>query len=371
MRWLFFDAAASLSYRGIAAMAFMLALASNIGMETMVGSFRNTTENWLEQRLAADIYIRPSMNMAPRISTWLQQQPEVDQVWWSRQKATRSNNGTIQVMSIGQTVGEQQALSVKVGLNNYWQQLHHDRAVMVSESMALKHHWQPGDMINLPAPMNNKWRVVGIYYDYGNPYGQVLISQQKWQRFWPHSGQVGLAIHLKKGAKSELLLAKLGERFLLQPERIRNNSALMKQAMTVFDRTFVVTSTLGNLTLFIAVCGLFFATVAGEMSRQRQFSLLRCMGMTGVELSLLGGGQLLVIGLMTALMALPLGLLLAQLLIDVVLKYSFGWTMQVQYFPYDYFMTLGTALLALLVAGAWPVWRLVHRSAILSLRESF
>lgn len=84
MRWFFFDAAASLSYRGIAAMAFMLALASNIGMETMVGSFRNTTENWLEQRLAADIYIRPSMNMAPRISKWLQQQPEVDQLHFER-----------------------------------------------------------------------------------------------------------------------------------------------------------------------------------------------------------------------------------------------------------------------------------------------
>lgn len=371
MRWFFFDAAASLSYRGIAAMAFMLALASNIGMETMVGSFRNTTENWLEQRLAADIYIRPSMNMAPRISKWLQEQPEVEQVWWSWQKQTPSDSGTIQVMSIGQTLGEKTALSLKEESRNYWQKLHHTRAVMVSESMALKHHWKTGDIITLPAPMNEGWHVVGIYYDYGNPYGQVLISQQKWQRFWPHSGQVGLAIHLKNGAKSEPLLAQLGEQFRLQPERVRNNAALMKQAMALFDRTFVVTSTLGHLTLFIAICGLFFATIAGEMSRQRQFSLLRCMGMTGFELTLLGGGQLLVIGLMTALMALPLGLLLAQLLIDVVLKYSFGWTMQIQYFPYDYLLTLGTALLVLLVAGAWPVWRLVRRSAILSLRESF
>ncbi|MDO6658882.1 hypothetical protein Q4550_23795, partial [Anaerobacillus sp. 1_MG-2023] len=83
------------------------------------------------------------------------------------------------------------------------------------------------------------------------------------------------------------------------------NAELMNQAMRVFDRTFVVTSTLGKLTLFISVCGLFVATVAGEVSRQRQFALLRCMGMTGRELALLGGGQLFIIGLMTALIALP------------------------------------------------------------------
>ena len=146
---------------------------------------------------------------------------------------------------------------------------------------------------------------------------------------------------------------------------------VLNQAMRVFDRTFIVTETLGKLTLFIAVCGLFVATIAGEVSRQRQFALLRCMGMTGRELAALGGGQLLVIGLLSALMALPLGLVLAQLLIDVVLKYSFGWTMPISFFPSQYLMSLGSALFVLLCAGAWPVWRLVKRSAILSLREAF
>lgn len=371
MRWFFTDAASSLSYRGVAAMAFMLALASNIGMETMVGSFRHTTHTWLEQRLAADIYIRPSMNMAPRMYRWLEDQPEVNDVWWRWQKETPTDAGTLQVMSIGQSEGEMTALSVKDIEPNYWQSLHSQRAVMVSESLALKNNWHIGDMVDLPTPMNDNWRIVGIYYDYGNPYGQLLISYNKWHRYWPYSGQVGLAIHLNPGANDEALLAKLGERFRLQPERIRNNSDLMTQAMRVFDQTFVVTSTLGSLTLFIAVCGLFFATLAGEVSRQRQFALLRCMGMTGLELAVLGGGQLLLIGLFTALMALPLGLILAQLLIDVVLKYSFGWTMPIHYFPTQYLFTLGSALVVLLIAGGWPVWRLVKRSAILSLREAF
>ena len=371
LRWFFTDAAASLSYRGVAAMAFMLALASNIGMETMVGSFRSTTETWLDQRLAADVYVRPSLNVAPRIANWLESQDSVEQVWWRWRKELLSETGILQVVSVGGTQEEQQALSIKVAVPEFWQRLHHQRAILVSESLALKKNWRPGDTVDLPAPINKRWTIVGVYYDYGNPHGQIILSHKRWQDLWPYNGQVGLAIHLKSDADTMALMKEMGERFRLSPERVRNNSELLAQAMRVFDRTFIVTSTLGRLTLFIAVCGLFFATVAGEVSRQRQFALLRCMGMTGRELAALGGGQLLLIGLLTAVIALPLGLVLAQLLIDVVLKYSFGWTMPVQYFPYDYLVSLGSALAVLLVAGAWPVWRLVKRSAIMSLREAF
>ncbi|GHA35931.1 ABC transporter permease [Photobacterium aphoticum] len=371
LRWFFSDAGASLSYRGVASMAFMLALASNIGMETMVGSFRTTTETWLDQRLAADIYVRPSINMAPRMSNWLEKQDDVEQVWWQWSKTLATQSGKLQVVSIGGTGDEKQAMAIKVSMPEYWQKLHHGRAILASESLALKQGWKPGDVVDLPPPMNKKWTIAGIYYDYGNPYGQIVLSQKRWQAIWPHKGQVALAIHLADGVDTMAMMQKLGETFRLSPERVRNNNELMHQAMRVFDRTFIVTATLGKLTLFVAVCGLFFATLAGEISRQRQFALLRCMGMTGRELALLGGGQLFLIGLMTALMALPLGLVLAQLLIDVVLKYSFGWTMPVEYFPVDYFVSLGSALAVLLAAGAWPVWRLVKRSAILSLRDSF
>ncbi|OAN17736.1 ABC transporter permease [Photobacterium jeanii] len=371
LRWFFSDAAASLSYRGVAAMAFMLALASNIGMETMVGSFRYTTENWLGQRLAADIYVRPPLSVATRLETWLEQQPEVDQVWRRWRKELDTHKGIVELRSIGHSQGEKAAMAVKVATPDYWAKTHSQRAVMVSESMALREGWKPGDIVNLPAPLGKGWHISAVYYDYGNPHGQLLLSQRNWQKLWQKKGAVGFAIHLKEGESPEPIMARMGERFRLQPERVRNNAELMNQAMRVFDRTFVVTSTLGKLTLFISVCGLFVATVAGEVSRQRQFALLRCMGMTGRELAMLGGGQLFIIGLLTALMALPLGLVLAQLLIDVVLKYSFGWTMELYFFPSQYLVSLSAALVVLLAAGAWPVWRLVKRSAITSLRESF
>lgn len=369
-RWFFADAAASLSYRGVAAMAFMLALASNVGIETMVGSFRATTDTWLSQRLAADVYIRPAANSAPRMSSWLEEQPEVKEVWWQWRKELDSENGTLQVMSLGTSKGENRALSIKVAIPDYWYYFHNSHGVMISESMALKLKLQPGDTLTLPEPIGQEWKIVGVYYDYGNPYNQVLLSHHRWLNALTGEGDVGLGVLLKEGADRKALLTRIGQAYRLSPERVQDNSNIHSQAMRVFDRTFVVTETLDQLTLFIAICGLFFATLAGEISRQRQFALLRCMGMTGRELVMLGGLQLLVIGFITMLVALPLGLVLAQLLIDVVMKYSFGWTMEMTLFPLNYMKTFGFALLALMVAGAWPVWRMIKRPAISSLRDA-
>ena len=153
VRWFFADAAASMSYRGVATMAFMLAMAANIGVETMVGSFRDTTDKWLSQRLAADLYIYPNTSSAARMSGWLNKQPEVESVWWRWEKEVATSYGALQVVSTGPSEGELAALTVKLGIPNYWYHLHHSKGVMVSESMALKLGIRPGDYIELDSKL--------------------------------------------------------------------------------------------------------------------------------------------------------------------------------------------------------------------------
>ncbi|MUJ36155.1 ABC transporter permease [Aliivibrio fischeri] len=369
-RWFFSDSAASLSYRGVAAMAFMLALASNIGVETMVGSFRATTNNWLEQRLAADIYIEPSKASAGRISYWLEKQPEVKSVWRQWKIDYQTEFGNLEIISSGSTAGEKNALTMKVAIPDYWYSLHHGRNVLISESMSLKWDLKPGDYIDIPAPMGNNWQISGVYYDYGNPYNQLLLSHGAWLKAFGGQGTTGIGVVLTDQSKRTELIGRVLKQYRLSAEQVSDNNNIQIQAMRVFDRTFIVTGTLGNLTLVIAVFGLFFATLVGEISRQRQTALLRCLGLSGKELVLLGGLQLLVIGLFTILIALPLGLILSQLLIDIVMKYAFGWTMEIHYFPKEYTITFLWTLLALTVAGAGTIWRVTKRQAITSLRES-
>lgn len=370
VRWFFADIAASMSYRGVAAMAFMLALATNIGVETMVNSFRETTDQWLVQRLSADLYITPTTSSAARMSGWLEEQPEVKSVWWRWEKSLQTDVETIQVVSSGETEGERESLTVKLAVPQFWHQLHHGRGVMISESMSLKHKIYPGDVINLPEPLGRDWPVLGIYYDYGNPYNQVIISQNKWPAIFQGDGDVALGVLLNDQAEPSDLIQRMEKTYSLSPERIYNNNAMHTKAMIAFDQTFKVADTLGKLTLFIAVFGLFVSTVAGEVSRQKQVALLRCLGISGKELVILGALQLLVIGLFTAFIALPLGIILAQLMVDVVLKSAFGWTMQLTLLPEQYISTFVWSLSTLFIAGAWPVWHMVKTTPMKLLRDS-
>ncbi|WP_367986610.1 ABC transporter permease [Vibrio sp. NTOU-M3] len=370
VRWFFADAAASMSYRGIATMAFMLAMAANIGVETMVGSFRDTTDKWLSQRLAADLYIYPNNNAAARMSGWLSNQPEVSSVWWRWEDEVQTDQGPLQVVSSGASEGELDSLTVKLGVPNYWYHLHHSKGVMVSESMAIKLDIRPGDYIDLGEQLGGGWQVVGVYYDYGNPYHQVLLSHRNWLYSLAGSGSVALGAVLKDGVNPDGLKRRLESVFRIDSDRVFDNSHIHKQAMRVFDRTFSIADTLGNITLVIAVFGIFFATLAGEVSRQRHIALLRCLGMSGRELLLMGGLQLFVFGAIAVVIAMPLGLLLAQLVVDIVIKQSFGWTLQLQFIPHQYLQSIILAMVALMIAGAIPVTRLIKNTPMKLLRDA-
>ncbi|MDW6017244.1 FtsX-like permease family protein [Vibrio plantisponsor] len=369
-RWFFADAAASMSYRGVATMAFMIAMAANIGVVTMVGSFRDTTDKWLNQRLAADMYLYPTNSSASMISGWLSNQPEVKEVWWRWEREFPSNKGTLQVVSTGDSEGEANSLTVKLGIPNYWYYLHHSKGIMISESMAIKLNLKPGDTVDLSEPLGSGWQIVGVYYDYGNPYNQIMMSHANWLHAFAGSGDVALAIVLKENADSEKLNSHLHSAFHLDAERVMDNSAIHRQAMRVFDRTFVIADTLGNITLLIAVCGIFFATLAGELSRQKHIALLRCLGVSGKELVWLGALQLFVFGLISMLIAMPLGLGLAKLVVDVVIRHSFGWTMELIIVPMTYVKTAILSMLALIIAGALPIIRLLRKSPMKSLRDA-
>ncbi|NMU46838.1 ABC transporter permease, partial [Vibrio parahaemolyticus] len=104
---------------------------------------------------------------------------------------------------------ELDSLTVKLGVPNYWYQLHATKSLMVSESMALKLDIRPGDFINLQEPLGGDWQVVGVYYDYGNPYNQVMMSHRNWLYAFAGTGNVGLGVVLKDNVNGEGLKNRL------------------------------------------------------------------------------------------------------------------------------------------------------------------
>jgi putative ABC transport system permease protein len=196
------------------------------------------------------------------------------------------------------------------------------------------------------------------------------MSHDNWIGQYGGSGNIGLGVILSDKSATNELLGKLSKLYALSEDRVFDNSKIHGQAMRIFDRTFVIADTLGDLTLLIAICGVFFATLAGEISKQRNTALLRCFGITTTELIFLSGMQLFVFGLMSALIAMPLGLALAKVMVEVVLKESFGWTMQLYVIPWEYLNTFAWAMGAMILAGMLPIMGMIKRTPMKSLRDA-
>ncbi|MDW6003852.1 ABC transporter permease [Vibrio mangrovi] len=371
-RWFFADAAASMGYRGIATMAFLIALTANIGVETLVGSFRGTTEHWLNERLAADMYVYASPSSQADIIHWLHQQNEVGFVWKRWERDIPSDQGLIQVVSTGSTDIELGATTMKVAVPDFWEYLHHSKSLLISESMSLKLGIRPGELISLPPPLGKGWYVAGVYYDYGNPFYQVLISEFAWNQIFGSHGDIILNV-TTKSSDSEAenrLKQRLLDTFYLDSDRVFDNRAIHQAVMKTFDRTFSIADKLSKITLLIAVIGIFFATLSGELARRKHLTLMRYLGVSGKELIMIGSLQLSTFGIISLFIAIPLGITLSVFVMDMVIRQTFGWSVQLYMMYSGYLTTALWSIAALVIAGAIPVIRLTLGAPIKSFRDS-
>src|SRR5690606_40011232 len=117
--------------------------------------------------------------------------------------------------------------------------------------------------------------------------------------------------------------------------------------LAIFDRTFAITDVLRLLAILVAFVGVLSALSAQQLQRQREYALLRAVGMDGGQVARMMLGQTLVMGAGAGLLALPPGLMMSQVLIDVIHPRSFGWSMQCRV-PWP---IVGQAMLLVLLAA--------------------
>lgn len=139
--------------------------------------------------------------------------------------------------------------------------------------------------------------------------------------------------------------------------------------MEVFDRTFEVTRVLRLLAFLVAFVGVLSALMALQLERVRELGVLRANGMTPRQTWGLVTAQTGLMGLVAGLLALPAGLLLAWVMIHVVNRRSFGWTLELDAGGTLLWQSLVLALLGALLAGIYPSWRMSRTSPAEALRE--
>jgi putative ABC transport system permease protein len=239
-----------------------------------------------------------------------------------------------------------------------WAQLASDDTLMLSEQLARRLKVGVGDQVTLPAP-DGDWplRVVGIYADYGNPKGHLLVNADHLLTHWPQLTPNRFNLRIDPQAIPQLLRV-LHNKFTIDDNRIVDQIQLKAWSRQVFERTFAATAALNSLTLMVAGVALFISLLTQSQSRLGQLAPLWALGVTRRQLMLLNLAQTWLLAVLTLVLAIPLGLLLAWCLDAVINVQAFGWRLPLQVFPMQLLRLMMLAMLATLLASAWPLYRL-------------
>jgi putative ABC transport system permease protein len=359
--WFWADSRQQLSGLSLALMALLLALSVNVGVGTMVESFSRTFVSWLDGRLAADVYLNATDDaQATAITAWLRERRDVSAILPGGRAETRFDGAPLEVFGLPDHATYRDRWPLLQSSQNAWARLRSDDAAFASEQLALRAKLSIGDAIEVPTP-NGDWkiRIVGIYADYGNPKAQIAVNFDALVRHFPNIPRTRIGLRADRAAVPKLM-SELREKFGLDEHNLIDQATLKAESKRIFNRTFAVTAALNAFTLGVAGIALLTSLLTLGNSRLPQLAPLWAIGITRRELAMIELLKTMSVALITALLALPLGLLVAWCLIAVVNVKAFGWRLPFHVFPLQLAELLVVAMAAALVAAAIPVLKLMR-----------
>jgi putative ABC transport system permease protein len=305
----------------------------------MVGSFRETVQVWLESQLRADIYMRAEgpatagiyPPIAAPVEHIVEAAPGVQEIDTFRALEFRYQ-GTRATFGAGKIEVVRRRRSLRFLKGNADEILAslpgHDRAV-VTEPFADKHHVHVGDVLEIPFGARTvSLTVAGIYYDYSSDRGTVLVDRSTMLKYLPNQPVTNIAVYVKPGFDATATRRDLENRLRDFPVMVAPNEALRRAAVEVFDRTFAVTYALEAVAIIVAMLGAANSLLALVLDRRREIGLIRYLGAATGQVRRMILMEAGLLGLLAGSLGLGLGMALSLVLIYVVNKQSFGWTIQ-------------------------------------------
>ena len=353
-QWFWADTRQQLPGLSLALMALLLAMAANVGVSTMVSSFRLTFVGFLDQRLASELYVYgKDAEEADAIQAYvtgkvtavlpiLSQETQIEglpaTIYGARDHATYRDNWHLLQSS-----------------PNVWDRLARGEGVLVNEQLYRRAGLGLGAQVSVAPGLTLP--VLGIYGDYGNPLGQVVLTETTFRRHFPNVHALRFGLRMDP-TQVNALSADLQTQLNLPATAIIDQAGLKDLSLSVFERTFAVTTALNILTLAVAGFAILMSLLTLAAMRLPQLAPVWALGLTRARLGQLELIRAVVLAALTAALSLPLGLGLAWALLAVVNVEAFGWRLPMYLFPLDYLRLGVLALVAAVLAALWPAWRL-------------
>ena len=369
----------SLGRTSVTVAALMIGLAMTVGMGIMIHSFRRTIDVWVSQTVKSDLWIKAasSHRIEGRISRGtidkiaaVEGVKEIDPY----REIHTTYEGTPVILGAGLTdvAARYSQLPIKEGgstqevmrkgLQRSW--------CIVSESFSMHHGVGVNDEIRVRTPEGQlPLQVAGVYYEYSNDRGYIIIALQTFiEEFGDESANV-VTVYVEPGADllvvRDRILSEVGRE---HPLVVRTMAMLKAEIFRIFDRTFAITSALQLIAIVVAVLGTVNTQIALVLERRREIAILRYLGASVRQIKRAVVVESGLLGLVGIFLGVAAGAALAVVLIFVVNKQSFGWTIQT-YLPLGYVaLTSLLVLVSTILAGIYPAALAARVSASEALR---
>jgi putative ABC transport system permease protein len=363
----------ALSRTSVAMAALMVAVSVIVGVSAMVGSFRGEVGVWLENTIRADILVGPPSVSAIRQDVAVD--PQVAEI--IRQTAGVASVGVVRhadvirkddplpvyITAIDIDISEGRRMFTWA-IGNYdqvWAAMGEGAAIL-SETFARQREIPigPGQSVTLLTEAGEKtFPIAAVMIDYSGDQGTMMIRLPIYHQYYSDRSISNAAAFLTPGADLQTVTRNLKAAFAGKYDLyVSSNRELRDSVLVVFDQTFAITSALNLLATLVAFIGILSALAALQLERTRELGTLRATGMTRGQLFRLTLLETGLMGSVAGIMALPVGTLLAWVLVYIINVRSFGWSLRLQLQPEFYTQALLVALVASVLAGIYPALRM-------------
>jgi putative ABC transport system permease protein len=352
--WFWADTRQQLPGLSLALIALLLAVSANIGVSTMVSSFRQTFIAFLDQRLAPELFVEvDTAEQSAALEMFLMNRQIEVLPLLKAQVVIADLPVDLYGIRVGQTYRNN--WNFLDNTLNAWDVIERGKAVVVNEQFARRADLWVGSLVQVSRDLILP--IAGVVGDYGNPKGQIIITERIFKDLYPNLYASNFGVRTKDAAQ---LRSQIVNTLGIKNNAIINQVGIKALSLEVFERTFVVTSALNVLTLGVAGFAILMSLLTLADLRVPQLAPVWALGLTRRRLAWLELLRAVLLAGIVFVCAIPMGLALAWILLTIINVEAFGWQLPMYLFPLKYVELGGYALIAAFLAAMWPAVRLMR-----------
>jgi putative ABC transport system permease protein len=359
----------ALSRSAVAAAALMTGVAMVVSVAIMIASFEYTVNTWVDQTVKGDLIVSaaaPSSGISTvalpqslaRALTDIEGIAEVDAL----RVLSLPYQGRLITLNVGDldVFGRNTEYPFLEGnpAEVFAEVTRHD-SVIVSENFHNRFGLGRGDTLTLPTPEGPRpFRVAGVSIDYSSDQGTVVMHWGIFRQYWTEQVVDSIGVFLQPGSRAEEVAAEIRQRFGRTHRLfLFSNQAFKTEIYELIDQSFAITYALEVIAVAIGILGVANALYTSVLERQREISVLRSLGAFRQQIRKIIMVESGLLGILGVAVGTLCGGCLSFILIYVINRQSFGWTLRFDFPTWTVAADLAVIFLAALAAGVWPAYQ--------------